>query len=534
MNYKRTVLFETEAFEVVACEWGEQSSSPMHSHGDSSCAVLVQEGVFQNVTQFGFKTETEIKKAGEFFSTPVGASHEILCLSPFGKTVHVYSPKVTKTEKQMTWNPQPVDIDEKVTLQSSQKSLPWSEVVDLLKWVESKSLKTSSPYFMNQLFSGIFPQTIVAQNVISRSRTTLATSEASPVFSKIEQSVIEQLCRQIGWLSAEAGGLTVPGGSAANMMAIHCARYQRFPEGKEQGHDGRRWRVYVSQDAHYSFKKSAAALGLGTNNIVSVPVNEFGQMKVAAVEEQIKLDMESGFHPLMIAATAGTTVYGAFDPIDTFSELAKKWKLWLHVDAAWGAPALFSLKAKSLIQGIEKADSVTFDAHKFFGSNLTCSFFLIAQESILFSANDVKGGDYLFHQKAAKDRGRMSWQCGRGADVLSFWTLWKHLGDEGMQRAIDDKLLLKDQVIDWIKTQPRLRLVRHAGFLNICIEVLPRAETSSKDWSVFVRERLRDTDVAMVNYFQEEGRSFLRLILVHPELQLIHIQHILSEALDIF
>jgi glutamate/tyrosine decarboxylase-like PLP-dependent enzyme len=232
----------------------------------------------------------------------------------------------------------------------------------------------------------------------------------------------------------------------------------------------------------------------------------------------------------MVVATAGTTVLGAFDPIAEIANVCEHRKVWLHVDAAWGGPALFSKACRSLVEGIERADSVCFDAHKLFGANLTCAFFLTRHSGLLLDANDVAGGDYLFHaDKSRTDLGRLSWQCGRRPDAFTFWALWKSHGTAGLGEFVDRLIQIRTECVDWILVQDRLELVSSPSFLNICVRVT--APSGQADWSLRVREALIEQNLAMVNYSQNADGPFLRLILAHPYLETQNVTQILEWAL---
>lgn len=531
-QYKREVLFETEAFEVVRCTWQKEALSKMHSHGTSQCSVLVENGVFENVTILGFNSEKTVHNAGQVFTTPLGAQHEIRCLSEIGTTLHVYSPKITKMDQALKFTTDKTALDNQLHIG---QPIKWESVIQLLQQIENTSVSTHSPYFMNQLFSGVHAHTIAAESIVQRTRTTLATNEASPIFSKIEKILVSQLSEKLGWNPEVSDGICVAGGSAANMMALHCARFSKDPNTKKHGNQSRHYRIYVSDQAHYSFLKSANALGFGTDSIIEIQSDDEGRMCASELEKKISADLSSGFAPLFIAATAGTTVLGAFDPFESIGSLAKKYNLWFHIDAAWGAPAYFS-KNVGLTLGSELADSLTFDAHKFFGSELTTTFFIVKNGSLLFQANDVKGGEYLFHESETLDRGRLSWQCGRGADFLSFWTLWKNLGDQGFQEAIDQKLELVKQTVELIKGNKRLKLMSQPSFLNVCVQVLPPEDIQAdlKTWSLYVRKKMINDQFAMVNYSENQKDGyFLRLIIVHPQLKIQHVKDILDFAVHV-
>jgi glutamate/tyrosine decarboxylase-like PLP-dependent enzyme len=274
-------------------------------------------------------------------------------------------------------------------------------------------------------------------------------------------------------------------------------------------------------------------LGIGSDNLISVPVDKKGQMNVELLQVHIQNCRQEGHIPLAVVATAGTTVLGAFDDIRKISQVCQSNDVWLHIDAAWGGPVLFSKKWRSLMEGVELADSLTFDAHKLLGASLTNSFFLTPHRDILLKANDVSGGDYLFHRENGVDRGKLSWQCGRKAEAVSFWTLWKNVGTQGFGDFVERMMDLRGQIVDWIQTQPRLQLVAEPDYLNICVRVLPPASRRDPDWSRKVRDSLKENNLALVNYSKNNEGSFLRLILANPYLQVSHVVQILKWSMEV-
>lgn len=528
-SFVREILFSSDLFEVVRGHWKEGHVSELHNHGWSHCAIRIEEGIFENTLDLGLKREVQLLKAGDTMVTPVGARHEFACKSVWGKTIHVYTPKIVPHTDQGQFAIPAKDLN----FLNLGQATSIDELKSLLETMKAQSVSTWSPYFMNQLFTGVLPHTLMAEDFITQTKTTMATYEAAPVFSDVEIEVVANLGRQIGWDEKSRAGVAVPGGSAANFMALHCARHKAFPELKACGLDGRRLVVFVSEDAHYSLKKASAVLGFGTANLKAIPVDESRRMNVKALKESVRRTQAEGAVPLAVVATAGTTVYGSFDPIDAIADVCDEFQTWLHVDGAWGGPVIFSENARELVKGIDRADSVTFDAHKLYGAGLTCSFFLTRHFEVLLSASDVSGADYLFHEgEGVLDRGRLSWQCGRRADALSFWTLWKNVGTKGLGQFVDRLLEIKNETIRWIEGEPRFELVGKNEFLNVCVRVQKADGSWDGDWSRQVRERLKAKNLAFVNYSQDEKGTFLRLILAHPYLTFAHVKQILEWALE--
>jgi glutamate decarboxylase/sulfinoalanine decarboxylase len=522
-----------EFFELIASQWAIHSTQIYHQNSSwLQCQILIQSGHFELTMTSGRTQQTQLLNTGNCATICTQSqSIHLRCLSLTGQTLSLYTGKLQKPTSHRIFNSTLVPD---LRLSPGPSKDPISQVLESL---QNHCISTDSVYFMNQLFSGIWPETVLAEKLIAQTKTTLATQEASPVFSQMEKEIITSLADLLGWPLDRRQGIGVPGGSSANFMAVHCARHCAFPEVKEQGMIRQACKIFVSQEAHYSFKKAAAALGLGLNSIVEVPTNAHGQMIPEQLDALIQQSIHQNTTPLLVGTTSGTTVTGAFDPIAPIALICKKYHLWLHVDAAWGGPVIFSQTKRSLMQGVQFADSITFDAHKLLGAGITCSFFLTQHPTILQEANDVSGAQYLFHA-ANSDPGRLSWQCGRRADAVSFWAIWKSLGTNGIGAFVDHLFTLRQEVLQWIKDQPRLILMAQPQYLNLCIKILPPASTHQNDhtcasWTLKVRETLKAKNLAFVNFSEAHGETFLRLILAHPKLTTEHVTQILQWALDL-
>jgi len=391
----------------------------------------------------------------------------------------------------------------------------WQSVLELAEKIRQHSVSTHSPLFMNQLFSGVRPESLLADSVISQTRTTMATQEASPIFTKIERELVRALAQRLNWNTVD--GIGVPGGSAGNFMAIHCARQIYYPQSKTEGHGGRKLRIFVSDQSHYSFSKACIVLGLGTEALVKVKTDREGRMIPDELIKAVHHERHQGHCPLMVGATAGTTVFGAFDPIRALSDICREESMWLHVDGAWGGPVIFSQEHRSLLDGIEHADSLTFDAHKLLGATLTSTLFVTRHRQILREANDVTGGDYLFHDDDRLDLGRLSWQCGRRADSFVFWLLWKSYGDQGFDEMIAGLFQRRDEFVARLKGSDRFQLIHTPSFLNVCFKFAEADESGER--LVRLREALIHQNLAFINYSEnaEHGR-FFRMVFANPAL----------------
>ncbi len=415
----------------------------------------------------------------------------------------------------------------------SQKGISDKTLVEELKIIFDHSVKTIHPLFLNQLFGGFNEASWIGEVASSLLNPTMATFEIAPVLTLIEKRAVAELLSMMGFNQGE--GIMVTGGSNSNLIAMLCARTQYNPNIRLTGFGHNHFRVYVSSEAHYSFDKAANITGVGTQNLVQVPVNDKGEMIPEELERIICADIKEGYVPIMVGATFGTTVMGAFDPVEKIHKICEDYKIWLHVDAAWGGGALFTKKYRHLMQGIQLADSVAFDAHKTMGAPLITSFFLTKHSGILKNTNRGGGSEYLFHEyeNSDWDTGTYSIQCGRRADILKFWLMWRYYGTEGLIHRTEHLFDLTNYAILEIKKNPRFKLI-HANYLNICFQIIPRnSQENINLFTLKVRDALVKNGRALVNYAQRpDGTIFFRLVFPNHQTQHSHVDELIKIILE--
>ncbi|CAB0036100.1 unnamed protein product [Trichogramma brassicae] len=247
------------------------------------------------------------------------------------------------------------ELPKKIDLALHQHGESHTKLLELLHLVTRYSVKTGHPRFVNQLYSSVDPYGLVGQWLTDALNPSVYTYEVSPVFSLMEEVVLREMRQILGWPDQGQGdGIFCPGGSMANGYAINIARHHAYPEIKERGLSGLpRLVVFTSEDAHYSVKKLTAFLGMGASNVYSVKVDGAGQMRVDDLRAQIERAIGEGARPLLVSATAGTTVIGAFDPLREIAAVCREHKIWLHVDAAWAVALSYIPESKRHLEGEE-------------------------------------------------------------------------------------------------------------------------------------------------------------------------------------
>ena len=226
--------------------------------------------------------------------------------------------------------------------------------------------------------------------------------------------------------------------------------------------------IYTSVESHYSNAKNASFAGIGRDNIRFIDADDEGKMIPEQLEAQIVEDILNGGIPTYVNATAGTTVLGAFDPIDKIADITEKYNLWLHVDGAYCGSVLFSKKYKHHLKGVERSNSFSYNAHKMLGTPLTCSIILVRDKQHLHNSfnNDAS---YLYQTDGDDfNLGKTSFQCGRRNDALKFWTLWKSVGSKGLEQIIDQQFDLANVALDYIRNNPDYTLYSFDNSIGVC------------------------------------------------------------------
>jgi glutamate/tyrosine decarboxylase-like PLP-dependent enzyme len=268
---------------------------------------------------------------------------------------------------------------------------------DLLRWTISR-LEQGVVHLTHPRYFGLFNPAPTfpaecAERIAAAFNPQLATATTSPVAVELEAHVVRALARRAGFPPDATGHFTT-GGAEANYTALLCALTRadaRFVVEGARAFDGSP-RFYVSRDSHLAWLKIAHQAGIGRAAVRLVATDGCGRMDPAALIDALAEDRDAGCTPVMIGATAGTTNAGMIDPLAACAEIARSLGLWFHVDAAWGGAVIASERLRGLLQGIDQADSITIDAHKWFATTMGCGIFITKHAAVVSSAFQVATG----------------------------------------------------------------------------------------------------------------------------------------------
>ena len=399
------------------------------------------------------------------------------------------------------------ELFEKIDLELSEEAIDSETFEKVLSELVLATPRTATDKFFNQLFGGRNSKAVIGELLAVMLNNSMYTYKVAGPMVGMEKAVLRKVCEMIGY-GSQSDGTLAPGGSMANYMGMVMARDVIDPEARFKGSKGNLV-AYTSESSHYSIPKNAALMGIGRKNVRLVKTNEHGEILPEDLEKQIKQDIESGLKPFFVNATAGTTVMGAFDPIDAIADVCSTHNIWLHVDGAYCGSVIFSQQYKHLVKGLDRANSFSFNAHKMLGTPLSSSIIVTQNKKHL---NDSFSNDATYLYQTDGDDynlGKTSIQCGRRNDALKFWTLWKSVGTKGLEALVDKQFALADVARDYIRNHPDYTLYSYDNSISICFNYkgIPAPELCT---SLYEAGELMIGD----GTFRED--TFFRLVTIKP------------------
>ena len=284
--------------------------------------------------------------------------------------------------------------------------------------------------------------------------------------SEVEEQAVRWVSEFIGFPAA-AGAFT-SGGTISNVTALAAARERALPGTRRTGlRDTQRGALYCSREAHYSVVRSAELLGIGADQVRALPLGDLRRVSPEAVAEAIDRDLAAGIAPIAVVATAGTTLTGAVDAIDVLADVCAERGTWLHVDGAYGVAAATTPSAGDLFVGLDRADSVTLDAHKWLFLPKACGVVLVRRREDLHGAL-AHEEDYVPHDRPDHHMVDITLEYSRPFRALKLWLAFRAHGADAIRDAIERNLrqarLLYEEVsgcddLELLCAEPQLSIV---------------------------------------------------------------------------
>lgn len=361
------------------------------------------------------------------------------------------------------------------------------------------AMNIPSPRYYGLFNPTPLPVAVWADALTSAINQNQAVWRNSPTASIVEARVVRWLCELVGYGPASFGAMT-SGGSEANLVALKCARDRAAVETRDGGlradsaSETRRGDliVYASEQAHYSFEKSVDIIGLGRRNLRKVGTDESFHLRADLLRAEIERDLLAGNTPVCVAGAAGATSTGVIDPLEELADLARQYGLWFHVDAAYGGALAMSEQYRHRLRGIERADSVTIDPHKWMFVPFAAGAVLVRDGGrVLRDGFDITP-EYLSEERGGEDVPFDFFRYGqlgtKRFNALKVWMALKALGTRGYAEIIDRQIELTRHLAAQLDEADGFERVGEVETAVCCFRFVPR--------------RMRDADGATLDELQ--------------------------------
>lgn len=336
-------------------------------------------------------------------------------------------------------------------------------------------------HWQHPRFFGYFPSNGLLASVlgdyVSTGLGVLGLSwQSSPALTELEEVVADWVRQMVG-LSNQWNGVIQDTASTSTLVALMCAREKSTHYGLNRGGlqaEQQPLVIYASQHSHSSVEKAALLAGFGRDNVRLVAHDEHYALRPDALDELIQRDLNAGLKPTAIVATAGTTTSTALDPIQAIAGIARKCGMWLHVDAAMAGSAMILPECRWMWQGIEEADSLVINAHKWLGAAFDCSLYYVRDPEHLVRVMSTNPS-YLRTTADSRVKNLRDWglPLGRRFRALKLWFLIREQGVAGLQARLRRDLANAQWFAEQVRAAPNWRVLAPVPLQTVCVRHQP-------------------------------------------------------------
>jgi aromatic-L-amino-acid/L-tryptophan decarboxylase len=353
--------------------------------------------------------------------------------------------------------------------------------------------------------------------------------ETSPAATELEEAVMNWLRKMTG-LPPSFEGVIQDTASTSTLCAILTAREKStaFDTNNRGMAAYAGMRVYCSSEAHSSVEKAVKIAGIGRENLVKIGTDKEFRMDPALLEKAIALDIQNGFRPVCVVAAIGTTGSTAVDPVEKIARICSKYKIWLHIDAAYAGTALILPEYRYLLKGIDLADSFVFNPHKWLFTNFDCSaYFVKDSESLINTFKLVP--EYLRSQIQEHVNDYSNWgiQLGRRFRALKLWFVIRSFGVNGLQEKVRHNIALANELKSRIEEHELFELLAPVEFGLVCFRFHPHG-IEDTDILNRMNEQLllavNATGKMYITHTKLDGRYTLRMVTSQTNIERSHIE----------
>jgi glutamate/tyrosine decarboxylase-like PLP-dependent enzyme len=389
------------------------------------------------------------------------------------------------------------------------------DVLEELRPLIAGAMNSANPGYIGHMSSIPTTLSIVGDLVAAALSNNMLFHELSPTFTPLELTLMKQFARLFG-LGEKSGGVLLGSGTMANLQALAVARNlmcDTFEHGLSATEKPPV--ILASEVAHASIQKAAMILGLGRSGVVSVQTNDNSQMDAESLRAAIAKAKGEGRNPFCVVATAGTTVTGNIDPLVEVGRIAKEHGLWFHVDAAYGGALIFSEKHKERLAGIEQADSLTFNPHKWLFVSSGCAMALFRSREAMEAAFRIPA-PYSNNAGGVTNLGEITVHGSRRVEVLKLWLSLQHIGKRGYRQLVDEGCALTEYLVAKVRERAFLELAGKPDMNILCFRGAAGSSVTWDDWNANLQAQLLRNRNVYFSLPRYRGACWLRAVLLNP------------------
>lgn len=375
-------------------------------------------------------------------------------------------------------------------------------------------------------------ESVLAEFVTAAMSAQCMIWETSPAAAELEERMMEWLRDMIG-LPSHFEGVIQDSASSASLVAILTAREIATNFQSNEIGVPNNLRVYCSKETHSSIEKAVGISGIGRRNVVKIEVDEQGSIISKSLEQQIQADIKNGYQPCCVVAAMGTTGTVAMDNIEGLARICKKYKVWLHIDAAYAGTALILPEYRWMAAGAEHADSFVFNPHKWMFTNFDCSAYFVKDVDALIKTFEILP-EYLKTSTRGQVNDYRDWgvPLGRRFRALKLWFVLRSYGVNGIQEKLRKHIELNTFFAEEIEKMPDFELMQ-APFLNFtCFRYKPAHLTTMEELNAANEKLLKDINQdgkLFLSHTKMEGRYAIRMVIGQTYVEKRHIAKALEE-----
>jgi len=382
--------------------------------------------------------------------------------------------------------------------------------------IAPNAMGVPNPRYFGQFNPTPLPIGVWADALASMLNQNAGAWRNGPTSAMIEARVMRWLCDLLDY-GPQSFGTLASGGSEANLIALKCARDAVAASIKDRGVRTAPGDlvIYASEQCHYSIDKSADILGLGREGLRKIPTDDRFHIAIDSLRDAIAHDREAGRVPCCIVGLAGTTSMGVIDPLESLAAVARENDCWYHVDAAYGGTLAFSPKHKHRLHGIELADSITFDPHKWMFVPFACGATLVRDGGrVLRDAFDMTP-EYLSEDRGGADVEFDFFRYGqmgtRRFNSLKLWMAIKFMGREGYAKTVERQIDLTNYLAKQIDSLPDFERVGEVETAVCCFRFVPKADLDFDRLQQRLQQTIERSGEAWLTTTIVRGRRVLRV-----------------------